>query len=301
MNTKKTIPVIFFSLIFISAATLITLAQETDPSYPEFNGEIALSHIEHQLSLGPRTPGSPGHAQIITWLHSELEGQGWQVEPQETEFYGQKMTNIIARRGSTDHDRPWYLLGAHYDTRFFADNDPNPDNHSRPVPGANDGASGVAVLLELARTIPEDYPGEIWLVFFDAEDNGRIEGWDWILGSRAFVDHLEIYPDAAIIVDMIADSDLNIFLEKNSNQVLAAEIWEQAALLGYHEYFIPEFKYSILDDHTAFLQAGISAVDIIDFDYPFWHTREDTLDKVSADSLQIVGDTLLAWLQSKRE
>jgi Zn-dependent M28 family amino/carboxypeptidase len=98
---------------------------------------------------------------------------------------------------------------------------------------------------------------------------------------------------------MIGDADLNIYLEKNSNPELSAEIWAQAAALGYDEYFINEEKFSMLDDHTPFLENGIPAVDIIDFDYPYWHTTEDTANKVSVESLQIVGDTMLAWLSSK--
>jgi len=139
----------------------------------------------------------------------------------------------------------------------------------------------------------------LWLVFFDAEDNGRIEGWDWILGSRAFVDSLQFKPEAAVIVDMIGDADLQIYLERNSDKVLRDEIWQAAAGLGYDEVFIPEEKHSMLDDHTPFLEAGIPAVDIIDFDYPYYHTTQDTPDKVSAESLQVVGDTLLTWIESK--
>jgi Zn-dependent M28 family amino/carboxypeptidase len=165
--------------------------------------------------------------------------------------------------------------------------------------GENDGASGVAVLMELARVLPHIQDGQLWLVFFDAEDNGHIEGWDWIMGSRAFAGSLQDHPQAVVIVDMIGDADLNIHIEANSDQQLSAEIWHRAAALGYDEFFIDSAKYSILDDHTPFLELGIPAVDVIDFDYPYWHTTEDTLDKISADSLQIVGDTLLNWVLSK--
>jgi hypothetical protein len=134
------------------------------------------------------------------------------------------------------------------------------------------------------------------LVFFDAEDNGNISGWDWILGSRAFVDRLEGEPDAAVIVDMIGDAELTIYKEGNSDPDLMDEIWAQAEELGYADRLIPEYKYHILDDHTPFIEAGIPAADLIDFDYPFWHTTEDTPDKVSPESLQVVGDTLYAWL-----
>jgi Zn-dependent M28 family amino/carboxypeptidase len=139
---------------------------------------------------------------------------------------------------------------------------------------------------------------EIWLVFFDAEDNGRIQGWDWILGSRAFVDGLSGKPDAVVIVDMVGDMNLEIYKEKNSDQELTESIWGVAAQLGYHQ-FKPTPKYAMLDDHTPFLQAGIPAVDIIDFDYPYWHTSQDTADKVSANSLEAVGETLRTWLTDR--
>ena len=261
---------------------------------------MALEHIAYQLSLGPRIPGSLGHDQLVEWLQAELEGQGWAAHVQETTLLEHPIRNVIAKRGEAGLGDPWIIIGAHYDTRIYADHDNDPQKRNQPVPGANDGASGVAVLLELARTIPTDYPGEIWLVFFDAEDNGRIAGWDWILGSRAFVDELEGQPDAVVIVDMIGDADLNIKMEQNSDSRLTLELWEQAAALGYSDHFIFLPGYRMLDDHTPFLEAGIPAVDIIDFDYPYWHTTEDTLDKVSADSLQVIGDTLIAWLESKR-
>jgi Zn-dependent M28 family amino/carboxypeptidase len=229
-------------------------------------------------------------------MASSLRGSGWEVEIQETTRMGQPVRNVIAKRGS---GAPWIILGAHYDTRLLANNDPNPALRGEPVLGANDGASGVAVLLELGRVLPADYAGTVWLVMFDVEDNGNIEGWDWILGSRAFAESLSEHPDAVVIVDMIGDADLQIYLEANSDETLRAEIWDQAAALGYGAIFINEEKHSMLDDHTPFLELGIPAVDIIDFDYPYWHTTQDMLDKVSAESLQAVGDTLLAWLLAR--
>lgn len=258
-----------------------------------FDGERAYQDVQYQVSLGPRTPGSPGHEQIQNWMQSELSEAGWSAEVQSLVFNGQPVHNIIAKHGQGS---PWIILGAHYDTRFFADNDPDPSKRTQPVPGANDGASGVAVLLELARTLPKNISGEIWLVFFDAEDNGNIPGWEWIMGSSAFVEQLQGMPDAAVILDMIGDADLNIYYERNSDAAISAEIWQQAAELGYADQFIPTEKYSMLDDHTPFLRAGIPAVDVIDFDYPYWHTVADTPDKVSPESLKAVGDTMRAWL-----
>jgi Zn-dependent M28 family amino/carboxypeptidase len=201
--------------------------------------------------------------------------------------------NVIAKRGSGS---PWVVLGAHYDSRLWANQDPDPAKQKDPVPGADDGASGVAVLTELGRSLPSDLPGQIWLVFFDVEDNGEIPGWDWLLGSQAFVQNLQTLPDAAVILDMIGDANLNIYEERNSDPTINQQVWDTAARLGYGSQFIKSDKYSMLDDHTPFLNAGIPSVDIIDFDYPYWHTTQDTVDKTSASSLKAVGDTVQAWL-----
>jgi Zn-dependent M28 family amino/carboxypeptidase len=138
----------------------------------------------------------------------------------------------------------------------------------------------------------------IWLVFFDAEDQGNLPTWEWIMGSSSFAESLDDQPEAVVIVDMVGDSDLNIFIEKNSDQELAQDIWGIAADHGYGEQFLSDPKHRIVDDHLPFLHVGIPAVLIIDFNYPYWHTLEDTIDKVSPDSLKVVGDVLLLWLNS---
>lgn len=269
------------------------LNREADPV--TFDSSRAYSDVQTQVAFGPRTPESDGHAKIREWMRAELESAGWIVEVHESERLGHPIFNIIAKRND---DEPQIILGAHYDTRFFADNDLDITKRSEPVPGANDGASGVAILLEMARCLPKDTV-PVWLIFFDTEDQGNIEGWDWILGSRAFAEEIPIRPQAVVIVDMIGDADLNIYLEKNSNTAIRAEIWATAEKLGYGNKFINQEKFSMEDDHTPFLEAGIPAVDIIDFDYPFWHTTQDTPDKVSAESLQAVGETLWNWIVEK--
>jgi len=177
---------------------------------------------------------------------------------------------------------------------MLADQDPGPGRNA-PVPGANDGASGVAVLLELARTLPKNTL-PTWLVFFDAEDDGGIAGRDWIMGSQVFVASLTFRPRAAIILDMVGDANLDIYVEQNSNPALVSEIMGAGRTVGIWPGIYPSIKYSMEDDHTPFLKAGIPAVDIIDFDYPYWHTAADTPDKVSPKSLEIVGETVGAWL-----
>lgn len=294
--TKKSIAlylaVIGLLLVITVGWYVYALQSQPGAASVSFDGERAYADVQTQVAFGPRSVGAEGHAKVMEWIREELVKAGWQVEIQESEALGHPIKNIVAKRSVTN---PRIILGAHYDSRMYADHDPNPENNLMPVPGANDGASGVAVLLELARTLPENTV-DVWLVFFDAEDNGRIEGWDWILGSREFVENNSVQPEAVVVVDMIGDADLNIYKEYNSNPALTDEIWTVAKSLGYEKEFIPEYKHSMLDDHTPFNQAGIPAVDIIDFDYPYWHTMADTSDKVSAASLEAVGKTLWVWI-----
>ncbi len=286
---------LIFALLALVAGWYIASFLNREPDSVSFDSSRAYADVQTQVAFGTRMPGSAGHAQVREWMRVELESAGWDVQVHESERMGHPIFNIIARRSA---EPPQIILGAHYDTRMIADNDPDLTKRTEPVPGANDGASGVAVLLELARSLPKD-TAPVWLVFFDAEDNGRIEGWDWILGSRAFVDEIQVQPRAVVIVDMIGDADLNIYLEKNSNATIRAEIWNTAATLGHGDVFIDEEKFSILDDHTPFNEAHIPAVDIIDFDYEYWHTTQDTPDKVSPQSLQAVGETLWHWITTR--
>lgn len=294
--TNKTITIYLAAIGFLLAVVLgwygYSVLSQPQPDATSFDGVRAFEDVKTQVAFGPRIPGTEGHAEVREWMREQLESAGWQVEVQESEAMGHPVFNVVAKRSD---EPPQIILGAHYDSRMFADNDPDSANHSLPVPGANDGASGVAVLLELARSLPKD-SANVWLVFFDAEDNGRIEGWDWILGSREFVANNSIQPRAVVIVDMIGDADLNIYRERNSDPVLMDEIWSAAAGLGYQNQFVPQYKYSMIDDHTPFLEAGIPAVDLIDFDYPYWHTVDDTPDKVSPESLEAVGRTLWTWI-----
>ena len=289
---KSRIPKIITTLVL---SLFLTQCSTKEPA--QFNPERAYKDIEYQLSLGPRTTGSQAHHEIRKFISTELESSGWEVEAPEQSLEGKDIFNIIGKRGNGNR---WVIIGAHYDSRLIADHDPDPSLRNQPVPGANDGASGVAVLLELARILPENLDKTIWLVFFDAEDNGNIPGYDWIMGSRTFVQTLTNKPDEAIIIDMIGDADLNICQEKNSDQNLTETIWEVANNLGYDQ-FISVPKYRILDDHIPFIEAGIPAIDIIDFDYPYWHTTQDTIDKVSAKSLEAIGETLRAYILERND
>ncbi len=274
------------ALLAALAAGGVWLAQRA--AAPQvFDGERAYQHVRAQLKLGARPTGSPAGWATGDYIIQSLKAAGWQVQTQEFDYQGVRARNITGTVGKG----PQVILGAHYDTRKRADQDPvSPD---APVMGANDGASGVAVLLELARTLDRRrLQNQIVLAFFDAEDNGGLDGWEWIVGSTYFAQHLETRPILVIIVDMIGDADQQIYWERNSSRQWNQRIWQIAASLGYENYLLAQYKYSMLDDHTPFLRQGISAVDMIDFDYPYWHTTADTADKVSPASLERVGRTL---------
>ena len=258
----------------------------------KFDGNRAYNDVKTQVSFGPRIPGSDAHAKVLDWLRTELESKGWQVQIQQSQSLGHPIQNLVAYRSEQP---PQFILGAHYDSRIFADHDPDPLKQNQPTPGANNGASGVAVLLELARSLPANTP-PVWLVFFDAEDDGKIPGWDWILGSKAFVNAMTIKPKAMVLVDMVGGTDSTFYMDGNSDRQLSNSIWDTAAKLGYKDIFIPQIKYNILDDHIPFIQAGIPSVDIIDIDDKYWLTASDTPDHVSPKSLQIVGSVLWTWL-----
>ena len=261
-----------------------------------FDGQRAFQHIEAQMAIGPRPSGSAAGRKTGDYIIAQLREQGWQVEEQEFVYRGVQGRNIVGKAGTG----PVALIGAHYDTRRLADNDPDPALRTEPVPGANDGASGVAVLLELARVLNrERLKNEVWLTFFDAEDNGRLDGWEFIAGSQEMASRLTVRPEMVVIADMIGDRDQQIYKEQNSTPELVTKIWDIAARLGYDEVFLPTAKWAILDDHTPFLQRGIPAVDLIDFDYPYWHTTQDTTDKVAPESLERVGRVLQVLLEGE--
>ena len=279
-------------LVLISGWYMRAFIQEQQTAAIKFDGERALEDVKTQVAFGPRIPGSDAHAKILGWMRSELESAGWQVQIQQSEALGHPIQNLLAYRTL---EPPQILLGAHYDSRLWADRDPEPAKRHEPVPGADDGASGVAILLGLAHTLPKNSV-PVWLVFFDVEDNGDIPGWDWLLGSKAFAANMIEKPKEMILVDMVGGENLSLPIEGNSTPTLSNSIWQTAAGMGYKDIFTPQVKYDIEDDHIPFLQAGIPAADIIDIDYPYWHTAADTPDHVSARSLQIVGDVLWTWI-----
>lgn len=284
-----------YLLIIFCGAVVAACGRASTAAAPAFSGARAMERVADQLSFGPRPPGSEALVQTRGWIQSSLEQAGWQVRRQAFVYRETELVNLI---GYGEGEGPLIVLGAHYDTRPVADQDPS--DPSGPVLGANDGASGVAVLLELARVLePADLSCQLELAFFDGEDSGGLNGWDWIVGSTHYADHLQNAPSAVVIVDMVGDQSLQLPRELNSDPELQSEIWKAAADLGFQDAFLDQDGYSMMDDHTPFLQKGWPAVDIIDFDYPAWHTRQDVLDRVSADSLRTVGRTLQSWLTGR--
>jgi glutaminyl-peptide cyclotransferase len=286
-------------LLWFAVLALMVPAAGCGSSAGGYSGGQAMTHVRRLVRMGSRAVGTEGNRKAAEYIVSQVERYGWEVERDCFAHNGVNLCNLIAKRG----EGPIVLVGTHYDTRPVADRDAN--DRTAPVPGANDGASGVAVLLELARTLDSKVTAgtEIWLTFFDGEDSGDLGGWDWSVGAEHLAERLTNEPqnrvEYAIIADMIGDSDQQLYYEWSSSLWLKEDLWALAADLGYGNVFEPVHKHHIIDDHTPFLKIGIPAVLIIDFDYPYWHTLEDTTDKVDARSLLRVGHVLKTWLEDE--
>jgi Zn-dependent M28 family amino/carboxypeptidase len=216
-----------------------------------------------------------------------------------------RMANVLGvLKGRSDRK---VLLCAHYDTRPVADQDPNPANRNKPIPGANDGASGVAVLLEIARVLKTHQPPRtVVFAFFDGEDLGDVGDGGMFFGSKHFarnltVNGVNLRAEMGVLLDMVGDRDFRSTDETFSRQFapqVVDGILRAAKVLGYGGLFFQPPAMIIMDDHLPLNEAGIPTADIIDFDYPYWHTLQDTPDKCSAETLAIVGRTVLQWLMT---
>lgn len=273
----------------------------------EFNGTSALKYVEQQLAFGPRVPNTAGHQKMGDWLLNELRARADTVVVQEFRHRtgkGQtlRLRNFFARFRPEATDRILYV--AHWDTRPFADKSANLGQQQLPVPGANDGASGVAVLLGVADALKAKPPAiGVDLLFVDGEDYGDFaDSTETLIGSRYFARHL---PPAyttlfAVVFDMVGDRDLELPQEGYSAQnapEVVQRVWQTADRLGYGRIFLKRVSTALTDDHVPLQQVGIRAIDIIDYDFPYHHTTEDTIDKVSAESLQIVGNVAVALIR----
>ncbi len=288
--------IIIAAFVILAAIPAARYFSKQKPSPSAFSGENAYQYVLYQHQLGARIPGSEAHQALGEYIEEVMTKNNWQVSFQPFSQNGISYRNVIAHRQAGEK---WYIIAAHYDSRQFANKDPDINLRDQPVPGANDGASGVAVLLELARILPQDYPHSISLVFFDAEDQGGINDQEWIMGSTYYAGTLNKKPDAVVILDMVGDEDQKFYYESNSDSDLRKNIWQIANSLGYSDVFIPIVKHSILDDHVPFIKLGIPAVDIIDFEYEYWHTTQDIPRHVAPSSLERVGSVVYEWLLSQ--
>ncbi len=271
----------------------------------EFKGDRAYQYLKEQCQFGPRNPGSYGHQALKKYLLDFFSAYTNLVKSQDfiwedtTENLRLELSNIIVSFYPGEKKR--VLLCAHWDTRPWADKDSDPANNFTPISGANDGASGVAVLMELASIISKRKPRYgVDIVFFDAEDFGSDKHPDrWCLGSNYFSRNLGEYKASfGILLDMVGDKDLQIYKEGYSNRYakdIVELVWRKAEKLSISN-FRPEIKHFVIDDHLFLIQAGIPCIDLIDFDYPYWHTLQDTPDKCSPESLEKVGKVLLKVL-----
>lgn len=264
-----------------------------------------MERVRTQVAFGPRIPGTDGHAAMQAWLVEELEKLGGRVEVQtfRDSVFGEvrDMANVIARFGP-ETGRP-ILLGAHWDTRWQADRDE--ERPTDPVPGANDGGSGVAVLFEVAELMRSNPPARgVELVFFDGEDQGRASvSQEFCRGSLAYSETLAARledgtaPIAGFVFDMVGDADLDIYPEgismaRASNLVsLVLDGARETGATSFHR----NQRAAVMDDHVHILNAGVPAIVLIDLDYDAWHTTRDLPDQVSVESLTEVA-RVAAWI-----
>ncbi len=290
---KSIFRILFLLSVFVSCSK---------SQIPVFDENRAYDYLKTQCGFGPRFPGSPGHKACLDYLVQELQKSADNVvrqpfphrDPKSGQNY--QLTNVISSFGS--HGKR-IMLCAHWDTRPWADYDPDESNHDQPVMGANDGASGVAVLLEIAQVLKQNPPPfGVDIVFFDGEDSGQYgQDGSWCKGSEYFAAQkgFDYNPQFAILLDMVGDKDLRLPIERNSEMYapdLVDRVWSKAESLGLRA-FERTLGAEVVDDHLPLLRAGIPAINIIDFEYPYWHTVEDTEDKCSAESLGVSGNLLL--------
>jgi len=290
------------ALVAVSIIAVWSCSTVNKADTPLFDSGKAFEYLNRQVSFGPRVPGTKAHNEASKWIASVLREHTPYVSYQtfRDTFGGSEaeMKNIMASFYPDKKER--VLLCAHWDSRHLADRDPDCTKWNQPVPGANDGASGVAVLLVIAAVIEaKEPPVGVDIVFFDGEDGGEYgKNETWLLGSRYFAKVMppSYRPEYAILLDMIGDKDLE--LSSDSNSMYAAPLlWEK--IIKHCESLgitVSSDNIGILDDHVPLIERGIRSVDIIDFDYPFWHTISDTPDKCSRESLGKIGELVLKIL-----
>ena len=282
--------------LILALVGLLASAAVSAQAPTAFDSSKAWEHLRQQVAIGPRPSGSAGNLKNREYITKTLAAIGLKTVEQAWEAMTPlgpiKMVNLIATIPGRRPER--IILASHFDTKLFRE--------FRFV-GASDGASSTATLLELARVLKArpQLPFTIELLFLDGEEaTGEWRDPDHTYGSRHYVEVARQTGtlkslQAMILLDMVGDRQLNIRRESTSTPWLTDIIWNTARRLGHQASFISE-SMAVEDDHMHFLKAGIPSVDIIDLDYPAWHTAQDTLDAVSARSLQVVGDVVVAAL-----
>jgi glutaminyl-peptide cyclotransferase len=292
-----------WSVLLVTAASLAAVCSCGRPAQAAFDGKRAYDWIVRQCDFGPRAPGTAAHDSCGAFLVATLRQLAPVVETDSFSYDSPdlhrdvRLVNVVAHfRPKTE---PRILIGAHWDTRPWADEDPDPKAHDRPILGADDGASGVAVLLELARCLKEMPPAlGVDLVLLDGEDLGtKTNPSGFFRGSQRYVEHMgDQRPIFFILVDMVGRKGASFYWEGNSRDQasnIVDLVWNEAAYLNVRS-FLPGVRYTVYDDHIPFLNAGIPAIDIIDFGFPEWHTLKDTPEICSPETLEGVGRVLLS-------
>ncbi|MDE6769312.1 MAG: M28 family peptidase [Muribaculaceae bacterium] len=290
-------------------ATATIPAEET--AKVAFDADSAYSYVAKQVAFGPRVPNSEAHRQCGDWLTSELRRHGAAVTEQRANLKAFDGTILNARNifGQINPDaKSRILLLAHWDCRPWADADPNPANHKTPVDGANDGASGVGVILEIARQLNlANSDLGVDFLFVDAEDWGDEGNEDsWALGTRYFMENPPVAgyaPEYAILLDMVGGKNATFYREYFSEQAapdIAARVWSAAGALEYGNMFFNRVGTAVTDDHTQLIAHGIPAIDIIEYHpeaesgfNPRWHTVNDNMEGIDPKTLEAVGKTVL--------
>ena len=280
------------------------------PGRPTFNGESALELVRAQVAFGPKVPGTEGHARQLEWMLERLEALAPVLQAdsfQHVTAAGDSLdlVNVMARFAPDESRR--ILVLTHWDTRPHSDNATDPALRAVPVPGANDGASGTAILLELAGLFASDPPPlGVDVLFVDGEDYGP-ELDDMLLGARRYAASLDDVdrPVYGLLLDMVGDADPSFPLEAISAQyanVVMRKVWRAAERLGYRDYFPRAVGQRLVDDHVPLIEGGLATANLIDFTYGpgnrYWHTPDDTPEHVSAATLTIVGEVVAELIYS---
>ena len=307
----------------LACALFLLGACERSASTPTtpFDGEAARGYVKTQLDFGSRVPGTEAARKTGDWIVAEMRQRADTVIEQKWNHVTAKgdtlpLRNIFARFRPQATTRILYVT--HWDSRPVSDQAEDPAKRSLPVPGANDGASGVGLFIALGDILKKTPPTVgVDLLFVDGEDYGTFgpPDVDVLLGSTYFAANQPpgYQPIFGVLFDMIGDADLEIPQESNSVErapEVVARVWDTAAKLGYQRYFPPRTGYAVTDDHIPLLDKGLRVIDVIDLDYlgppgsgkpNYHHTPDDTLDKVSARSLKIVGDVAYALITGAQD